>query len=64
MSVTFLCGTLIPMGCVLITFSFLGKPEIDISQYKVYFSVAGIALLYVSVYAIIEGIRPTDKNSK
>ncbi|MEW6607862.1 MAG: hypothetical protein AB1414_10510 [bacterium] len=61
MIVIFLYGVMIPFGCVLISFSLFGKPEIDIAQYKIYFTIAGIAVLYVSVYGIIEEIRPIDK---
>lgn len=57
MIIIFLYGVMIPFGLVIITFSLLGKPEIDMSQYKVYFTIAGIALLYTSIHGTVEEIR-------
>lgn len=61
MIVIFLYGAIVPFGGVLILFPLLNKPEINLAQYRIYFTIAGIAVPYVSIYGIIEEIRDTDK---
>ncbi len=53
----FLSGMILPSGFIILSFSLFGKPEINIVEYQIPLTVAGIALLYCGIYRIIKEIK-------